>query len=100
MPGDDGVCGTPAAMASSMTSAMNTEQCWPSDTPPSAATASWPSWTTSLMPANYLPCSSMKEPVPALQASFMAASQMRPPSRRMYFASCPPISKMVSTSAS
>ncbi len=42
----------------------------------------------------------MKEPVPALHASFMAASTTRPSLSRMYFASCPPISKMVSTRGS
>ena len=61
----------PAAAASSMASAMNTEQCWPSDTPPSAARASAPSAATPGRPSRRRPCSSMKEPVPALQASFM-----------------------------
>ncbi len=42
----------------------------------------------------------MKDPVPAEQASFMAASTTRPPSRRMNLASWPPISKMVSTRSS
>jgi hypothetical protein len=42
----------------------------------------------------------MKEPVPALQASFIAASSTRPSHSRMYFASCPPISKIVSTRGS
>ena len=52
------------------------------------------------MPAKLRPCSSMKEPVPALQASFMARRPRGPPSRRMYFASWPPISKIVSTRGS
>jgi len=90
---------TPWAIASSITSAMKTEQCCPSDTPTSASSARRPSSTGS-PPSSRAPCSAMKEPVPALQASFIAASVTRPPSRRMYLASCPPISKMVSTSAS
>ena len=40
-------CSTPAATASSMISAMNTEQCWPSETPCGAASASRPRWATS-----------------------------------------------------
>ena len=83
-----------------MISAMNTEQCWPSETPAGAASASCPRWTTSRMPANLRPCSSMKEPVPALQASFIAQSITRPSASRMYFASWPPISKIVSTRGS
>ena len=37
-----------------------------------------PSCATSSMPANRLPCSSMKEPVPALQASFIARRRRAP----------------------
>ena len=91
---------TPAATASSMISAMKTEQCCPSETPPPAHSASSPSSATDPTPLNLRPCSSMNDPVPALQASFIAASTTRPPARRMYFASCPPISKMVSTRVS
>ena len=91
---------TPRATAASMTSAMKTEQCWPSATPSGAASASSPSCATDSTPSKRRPCSSMKEPVPAEQASFMAASTTRPPSSRMYLASCPPISKMVSTRGS
>ena len=78
---------------------MKTAQCCPSATQPSASMASWPS-SAAPRPPSRRPCSSMKEPVPALHASFIAASTTRPPSSRMYFASCPPISKMVSTRGS
>ena len=83
-----------------MTSAMKIEQCWPSAALASAPSAIRPRCATSSTPSNRRPCSSMKEPVPALHASFIAASTTRPLSRRMYFASCPPISKIVSTRGS
>ncbi len=69
----------PAATASSMISAMKTEQCWPRETPWSAARArAGQAHDVAVIAANLLPCSSMNEPVPALQASFMAASTTRP----------------------
>ncbi len=43
--------------------------------------------TTFSMAENFPPCSSMNEPVPALHASFIAASTTRPLARRAYFAS-------------
>ncbi len=43
---------TPAATASSMTSAMKTEQCWPSETPASASRASSPRCDDVAMPEN------------------------------------------------
>ena len=92
--------GMSAATASSMISAMKTLQCCPSETPLFASCASSPSCTTLSMPENLRPCSSMKEPVPALQASFIAASITRPPESLMYLASWPPISNIVSTSGS
>ena len=67
---------------------------------PAARRASAPSCATSGMPANLPPCSSMNDPVPALHASFIAQSTTRPSASRMYFASCPPISKIVSTRGS
>ena len=75
----------PAAAASSRISAMNTAQCWPSATQPSASIAC--ARARRAEAAEPPPRSSMKEPVPALHASFMAASTTRPPSSRMYFAS-------------
>lgn len=79
---------------------MNTEQCWPSETPCGAASAIGPSSETWATPVNSRPCSSMNEPVPALHASFIADSTTRPSSSRTYLASWPPISNMVSTRGS
>jgi len=45
-------------------------------------------------------CSSRKEPVPAAQTLFMVKSTTAPFSSETYLASCPPISKMVSTRGS
>ncbi len=42
-------------------------------------------------------CSSRKEPVPAAQALFISKSTTTPSFKDMYFESCPPISKTVST---
>ena len=47
---------------------------------------------------NFSACSSKNEPVPAAQASFMVKSTTTPSRIRMNFESCPPISKIVSTS--
>ena len=43
-------------------------------------------------------CSSRNDPVPAAQILFITKSSMRPSRTWMYFESCPPISKIVSTS--
>ena len=63
---------TPAATASSMISAMNTEQCCPRETPASAASACWPSSATLRTPPIFRPCSSMKDPVPVAAADHPA----------------------------
>ncbi|GBE36378.1 hypothetical protein BMS3Bbin07_00525 [bacterium BMS3Bbin07] len=45
-------------------------------------------------------CSSRNEPVPAAHALFISKSTIMPSRRDIYFESCPPISKIVSTSGS
>jgi hypothetical protein len=45
-------------------------------------------------------CSSRKLPVPAAHTLFISKSTMTPSSMEMYFESCPPISKIVSTAGS
>ena len=50
--------------------------------------------------SSFSACSSKKEPVPAAHALFISKSTIIPSFKEIYFESCPPISKIVSTSGS
>ena len=89
--------GVPRCWWRTTSESMNTVHCSPQSTGCSAARARRAKSRLMLMPS-FSACSSRKLPVPAAQALFMVKSLTRPFSSRTYLESCPPISKMVSTS--
>ena len=86
----------PVFMECTRSDSMNTVQRSPNLHGDSAWNARSSNSCLMLMPSRSA-CSSRNDPVPAAQALFISKSTTAPSRRLIYFESCPPISKIVST---